>query len=58
MVPMVEMASNPRHIPDTLYLYEPSDQKTAYDRHDRDAIIARILAKPKYHTRKQREIWH
>ena len=56
MAPMVEMASNPRHIPDALYLYEPSDQKATYDRRKRDAIIARILAKPKYYTLKQREI--
>ena len=50
MVPMVEMASDPRRIPDTLYLYKPSDQKPAYDRRERDAIIARILAKSPYPT--------
>lgn len=53
MVPMVEMASDPRRIPDNLYLYEPSDQRPTYDRCERDSIIARILAKPKYHTLKR-----
>ena len=50
MVPMVEMASSPRRILDTLYLYEPSDEKPTYNRRERDAVIARILAKPPYPT--------
>ena len=48
MVPIVEMASSPRRIPEPVYLYEPSDQKRAVDRAERDSIIARILAKPAY----------
>ena len=48
MVPIVEMAASPRWIPDPLYLYEPSDQKRAVDRDERDSVIARILEKPAY----------
>ena len=48
MVPIVEMASSPRRIPELLYLYEPSDRKRAVDRAERDSIIARILVKPAY----------
>ena len=48
MVPIVEMASSPRHISESLYLYEPSDQKRAADRTERDLIISRILAKRPY----------
>ena len=48
MVPIVEMAASPRRIPEPVYLYEPSDQKRAVDRAERDSIIARILAKPAY----------
>lgn len=52
MVPMAEMASAPRYIPEALYLYKPSVPKTVSHRRKRDAIIARILAKPKYHSLK------
>ena len=48
MVPIVEMARSPRFIPDALYLYEPAFPKTASERKARDAIIARVLAKPPY----------
>lgn len=48
MVPMVEMASNPRRIEEPLYVYEPASPKQPADRRRRDAIIARILAKPGY----------
>ena len=48
MVPIVEMASSPRHIPDPLYLYEPAAPKDTESRGERDAVIARILKKPPY----------
>ena len=48
MVPIIEMASSPRYIADPLYLYEPAEPKTDDSRLERDAIIARILAKPPY----------
>ena len=48
MVPMVEMASSPRHIQDHLYLYEPAAPRSDQYRRRRDSIIQRILAKPRY----------
>ena len=48
MVPIIEMASSPRWIADPLYLYEPAEAKTEESRRNRDAVIARILAKPPY----------
>ena len=48
MVPIIEMAANPRHVPDTLYLYEPAVPKDAESRRERDAVIARILDKRPY----------
>ena len=48
MVPIVEMASSPRHIPTSLYLYQPAAPKDTESRRERDAIIARILKKPSY----------
>ena len=48
MVPIVEMAASPRHVPDTLYLYEPAAPKDAESRRVRDAVIARILDKRPY----------
>ena len=48
MVPMVEMASSPRQISEPLYIYEPAEAKRKEDRRQRDAVIARILAKPQY----------
>ena len=48
MVPIVEMASSPRWIAESLYLYEPSEPKNDDSRRERDAVIARILAKPPY----------
>ena len=40
MVPIIEMAVSPRHVPDTLYLYEPAVPKDAESRRERDAVIA------------------
>ena len=48
MVPIVEMASSPRHIPDQLYVYEPAIPKDGDRRQDRDRMINRILSKTPY----------
>ena len=48
MVPMVEMAWSPRLIPEPLYIYEPAEAKRQEDRRQRDSVIARILAQPRY----------
>ena len=48
MVPIIEMASSPRYISEPLYLYEPAEPKTDDRRRVRDAVIARVLAKPPY----------
>ena len=48
MVPIIEMASRPRYIPDWLYLYEPAVPKDEDGRRERDSVIARILTKPRY----------
>ena len=48
MVPMVEMASSPRHIREPLYIYEPARPEQQEDRCPRDSAIERILAKPGY----------
>ena len=48
MVPIIEMASSPRCIPEPLYLYEPAEPKTDDSRSVRDSVIARILAKRPY----------
>ena len=48
MVPIVEMAASPRYIPETLYLYEPAVPKDDEGRREREAVIARILAKRPY----------
>ena len=48
MVPIIEMASSPRHIAENLYLYEPAAPKDDSGRGDRDLVIVRVLAKPPY----------
>ncbi len=48
MVPIIEMASSPKHIPEVLYLYEPAAPKDDQGRRERDSVIAQILAKPPY----------
>ncbi len=53
MVPIAEMATSPRHIPDALYLYEPAFPKDAASRRARDAVIARILDKRPYAEQSQ-----
>ena len=48
MVPIIEMAANPRFIPDRLYLYEPGIPKDEDGRRERDYVIGRILSKTPY----------
>ena len=48
MVPIIEMASSPRHIAEPLYLYEPAEPKNEDSRRERNSVIARILAKRFY----------
>lgn len=45
MVPIIEMAVNPRFIPDRLYLYEPAVPKDEDGRRERNRVIAHILSK-------------
>lgn len=42
---VVEMAGNPVHIPEPLYLYEPSGVGKATGRAAREEVIRRIVAK-------------
>ena len=51
MLPIVEMASAPAHIPDMLYLHQPSTPKDAAALRRRDANIARIVGKRGYARR-------
>ena len=46
MVPLVENANSPRHIPDHLYLYEPARPRNQQERRSRESVISRVLAKP------------
>ncbi|MDE0419630.1 MAG: glycosyltransferase [Gammaproteobacteria bacterium] len=46
MLPIVEMADHPVYIEEPLYLHEPSGTGKGADRAEREAIIARIVAKP------------
>ena len=48
MLPIVEMARNPVHIPAQLYLHQPSTPKDAATLRRRDANIARIVGKRGY----------
>ena len=48
MVPIVEMASSPRHITEPMYLYEPAVPKNDHSRRLRDSIIGCILGKHPY----------
>ena len=45
MLPIVEMAAHPVHITEPLYLYEPSGKEKGAGRAEREATIARIVAK-------------
>ena len=45
MLPIVEMAKNPVHIPEPLYLYEPSGTGKGAGQAAREEVIGRIVAK-------------
>ncbi len=47
MLPIVEMAANPVHIAESLYVYDPATRAEDYER-ARDANISRIVARPRY----------
>ena len=47
MLPIVEMAENPRHIKEKLYYYDPGPEKDSR-RGIRENVIARIVAKQSY----------
>lgn len=46
MIPIVERAELPVHVPDPLYLHEPSGAGKRAGREAREAVIARLLARP------------
>lgn len=48
MLPIIEMARRPAHIPDLLYLYEPATPGRAASRQERDAVIRDLVARPRY----------
>lgn len=53
MLPIVEMAEKPVNITKPLYLYEPSGVGKGDEREAREAIIARIVAKPSLARRRR-----
>ena len=59
MLPIVELAEHPVHIETPLYLYEPaSGSKNPAMRAERDAIIARIVARKSMGRRRSRRHGH
>ncbi len=46
MIPIVELARNPAHIKDKIYLYEPSENKPNRNIQERETMIAKLIAKP------------
>ena len=48
MLPIVEMSSRPVHIPDTLYIYDPSPRERGHHERERESTISRIIARPRY----------
>jgi len=46
MIPIVELAENPVNIKDTIYFYEPSEDKPNRNIQERETLIAKIIAKP------------
>ena len=47
MIPIVELACCPRYVPEYLYFHERTTPRTPERRRAKDAIIDRILMKPK-----------
>lgn len=45
MLPIIEMAHDPRHIETILYLHEPSGDRSDARREERENIIARLIAR-------------
>ncbi|MDE0253508.1 MAG: hypothetical protein OYG32_01815 [Rhodospirillaceae bacterium] len=50
MLPIVEMVANPVHVPEPLYLYEPSGVGKGTGRAAREEVIRRIVAKEPVET--------
>ncbi len=48
MLPIVEMAKDPRHIERALYLHEPSTERPEAERQQRERVVARLIARPSY----------
>lgn len=48
MLPIIEMARRPAHIPDLLYLYEPATPGRAASRQESEAVIRHLTARPRY----------
>lgn len=48
MLPIIEMARHPAHIPDLLYLYEPATPGRAATRPESEAVIRHLVARPRY----------
>ena len=59
MLPIAEMANHPVFLRELLYLYEPSEKKSLKevdDPSEREAIIARIVAKPSYDAYQRQKV--
>ncbi|HEV2166349.1 MAG TPA: hypothetical protein VGS23_05165, partial [Thermoplasmata archaeon] len=50
MLPVIEMAEHPVSIPDKVYWYEPSPEKSLRSREVREIIVASIVAKSPYRS--------
>ncbi|MBM4345175.1 MAG: glycosyltransferase [Deltaproteobacteria bacterium] len=48
MLPIVEMATNPKYIERPLYLHEPSTGRPAAERQQREDVVRRVVARPAY----------
>ena len=48
MLPIVEMSTRPVHIPEPLYIYDPSPRERESYLKERDANISRIVARLRY----------
>lgn len=57
MLPIIEMSSKPVHIPEQLYLYEPSmDKELGSYRARREITVGKIVAKPPYPVGRGRKL--
>ena len=55
MLPLVELARNPRWIRTPLYLHEPGDVRNESYRSEREQVIATLVARPTQHTQTSRD---